>query len=290
VQQESLDFYQGIIILLMAAAVIYFVKRNVTKRFLETYILQMRIKENSDQMKKELELATRVHRRLVPHSFSGKLADIGVSYVPMTYMGGDYAQFRFIDKNKLLFIIADVTGHGVPAALLVNALNAEFERASMEGKNPGEMLKEMDDFIKKDFAETGMYLTAFCGLLDYRGRRFLYSNYGHPPQYVYLAKKHNIMEIYAQTSFLGLPFSDESIYEDQIKFDRGDQIVLFTDGVLEARDRNKEEFGPRRLKRFILDNHVFSAEEFNHELLKRLSSFTGDKYNDDIFILNIHTK
>ena len=290
VAQESADFYQGIIMLLMATAVIYFVKRNVIVWFMDTFILQKKIEENNVQMQKELVLATRVHKRLIPKSVSTKLADIGVSYIPMHYMGGDYAQFRFLDRDKLLFLIADVTGHGVPAALLVNALNAEFERLSSEGKTPGHLLKELDDFIKKDFAEIGMYLTAFCGQLDYHKKKFIYSNYGHPPQYLYLSKSKNIVEIYAQTSFLGLPFPDYNVYENEIGFARGDQIILFTDGVIEASNEKKEEFGAKHLEKFIMDNRGLHVEVFNNLLLAELKEFTGDKYNDDMFILNILTK
>ena len=288
--QESADFYQGVIMLFMAAAVIYFVKRNVIVWLIDTFILQKKIEEKTDKIQKDLVVATRVHRRLIPDSVSTKLADIGVSYVPMNYMGGDYAMFRFIDKNKLLFLIADITGHGVPAALLVNALNAEFERISAEGKTPGNLLKELDLFIKKDFGEIGMYLTAFCGQLDYRKRRFTYSNYGHPPQYVCKSRSQEILELYAQTSFLGLPVFDENVYENEIGFDRGDQILLFTDGVIEASNEKSEEFGAKNLKKFIIENRGLYVDAFNERLLAELKEFTGDKYKDDMFILNILTK
>ncbi len=243
-------------------------------------------------MQKELELATRVHSRLIPHSASTRLADIAVTYVPMYYMGGDYARFHFVDKNKLIFIICDVTGHGVSAALLVNAFNTEFERLAKDGKPPGALLKEMDRFIVRDFAEINMYLTAFCGLLDYShfSRKFIYSSYGHPPQYIYRTAHSAIEKISAQTSFLGLPIEDANIYQNEMHFSKKDQILLFTDGVTEAKDIKGEEYGGERLESFIRKNNSLKAELFNQALLNELNLFARNKLRDDLFILNIKTK
>jgi serine phosphatase RsbU (regulator of sigma subunit) len=290
--RELPDYLQGYIIMLMSFFLCHIVSKRERMREVENYILLKEVEEKNKQMQHELELATRVHSRLIPHSVSTRLADIAVTYVPMYYMGGDYAKFLFLDKNKLIFIICDVTGHGVSAALLVNAFNTEFERLAKEGKAPGALLKEMDRFIVKNFAQTGMYLTAFCGFLEYGhfSRRFLYSSYGHPPQYVYRAAHSEIEKIPAQTSLLGLPLEDETVYQNEIPFNKGDRIVLFTDGVTEAKDAGGTEYGDEKLERFIRRNSSVPAQAFNEKLLNELNAFAENRIKDDIFILNIQTK
>lgn len=288
----SSDFLQGLVFIMTASIICLVIARREKESRVEKFIILKDMEGKNKQMREELELATRVHKRLVPKSVSTRLADIAVTYVPMYYMGGDYAKFHFIGNDKLIFIICDVTGHGVSAALLVNALNSEFERLAKEGKSPGDLLKELDQFIVDDFAGTNMYLTAFCGLLDYGSvpGKFTYSSYGHPPQYIYRTTKPGIEKISAQTSLLGLPIEDENIYQNEIAFNKEDQILLFTDGIIEAKDADGSGYGAKRLENFIEKNNGLQAEVFNQQLLDELNSFTGNELKDDVFILNIKTK
>ncbi|MFC1589924.1 PP2C family protein-serine/threonine phosphatase, partial [Candidatus Omnitrophota bacterium] len=137
--RELPDYLQGFIVMSLSFLFCYVVTKSERKRETENFVLLKEIEEKNAQAQKELELATRVHSRLIPHSTSTNLADIAVTYVPMYYIGGDYAKFYLVDKNRLIFIICDVTGHGVSAALLVNALNVEFERLAKEGRSPGDL-------------------------------------------------------------------------------------------------------------------------------------------------------
>ena len=292
VTSELPDYLEGYVIMFLASIVCFVVSRRERERDIENFVLLKEIEGKNKQMQNELELATRVHSRLIPRSASTPLADIAVTYVPMYYMGGDYAKFHFIDNNKLIFIICDVTGHGVSAALLVNTINIEFERLAKKGKKPGDLLKELDRFITNDFAEINMYLTAFCGLLDYGtfSRKFTYSSYGHLPQYVYRTHNSKIEKIPAQTSFLGLPMEDENVYENEIPFKKEDRILLFTDGVTEAKNAEGIEYGDVGLEKFINKNSNLEVELFNQKLLDELNTFTNKRMKDDIFILNIKTK
>jgi serine phosphatase RsbU (regulator of sigma subunit) len=281
------DYIQGVIMLSIASFICFMAAKLETKRQAQIFINTKEIETKNNQMQRELELATKVHKRLVPRSVRTPLADVAVSYLPMHYISGDYAKFHFLEKNKLLFIISDVTGHGVPAALLVNAINSEFERLAKEAKEPGVVLKEMDGFIYDNFSEVNMYLTAFCGLLDFRSKKFTYSSYGHPPQYIYRSASLKLEPVASQTTFLGISMDDKHIYQNQIPFARKDQIFLFTDGATEARNEQKEEYGDRRLRDYIIRNQHLEIEEFNRNLVDELQAFTNKNLRDDIFILNI---
>ncbi len=284
------QYMEGVSLLVTCFIVCFMARHYEVIELIKKNKLDCEIKEKNRQMERELELATRVHNRLIPHSLSSDLVDIAVSYLPMSYIGGDYAKFHFVNKNRLIFIICDVTGHGVSSALLVNAVNGEFERLAKESKMPGELLKEMDGFIKEEFEGTNMYLTAFCGLLDFGFEEFLFSNYGHPPQYIYKTIEKDIVKIGAQTSFLGLPIVDNTEYQGKLSFKKNDQILLFTDGATEAKDEKGTEYGSNKLETFIKKNSSLGVDVFNKKLLQDLNSFASGGFQDDVFILNIKVK
>ncbi|MFH0731503.1 MAG: PP2C family protein-serine/threonine phosphatase [Candidatus Omnitrophota bacterium] len=284
------DYLQGFVIMFLAFFVCYIVTRYEREREIENFILLKELEAKSRQMQKELDLATRVHKTLIPKSLRTDLVDIAVMYLPMYYIGGDYAKFYFIDKHKLIFIICDVTGHGVSAALMVNRLHAEFMRLANAGKEPGTLLKELNDFISADFEGTNMYLSAFCGLLDFRMKKLIYSNHGHPPQYIYKITESDIRQLSAQTSFLGIDSKEDVIYQNEVDFSRGDRVLLFTDGVTETKDKDKQEYGPRRLEDFIRKNRRLPVEIFNQNLLDELNAFRYGAYADDVFILALQIK
>ncbi|MFC1480375.1 PP2C family protein-serine/threonine phosphatase [Candidatus Omnitrophota bacterium] len=282
--QEYLD---GFIFLSMAIMLCLVIRRKETGRDVENFVLLKQVEDKNELMRKELEWATRIHKTIIPDSTSTDNVDIAVNYLPAYYIGGDYVKFEFLADDRLIFIISDVTGHGVPAALLVNRIHAEFERYAKEGKRPGLLLKKLNEFIKEDFEGSDMYLSAFCGMLDFKEMQLSYSNYGHPPQYLYRAKESDTQSLFAQTSLLGLPVDDDKVYQSEIDVDKGDRIFLFTDGVTEAVDSKGEQYGTKRLEDFLETNHTLSPVAFNDKLLKELNSYKDGKFKDDVCIMGI---
>lgn len=283
-------YVDGVLFLAMGCIFAIVIRIKEFVRQVDNFIFLKEIESKNSQMQKELELATRVHKTLIPGSVSTDLVDIAVLYLPVSYMGGDYAKFKFLDKERLIFIICDVTGHGVSAALLVNRFHAEFERLAGDGKEPGVLLKELNDFIVEDFGGINMYLSAFCGLLDFKNGKFLYSNHGHPSQYIYRIQKSDIFTLPSQTTLLGLPVKEDMIYEHKVDFQKGDRILLFTDGVIETVNKAGQHYGEQRLEDFIRYNYGLNVEAFNQKLKDELASFNCGPFNDDIFILNIYIK
>ncbi|MFC1577117.1 PP2C family protein-serine/threonine phosphatase [Candidatus Omnitrophota bacterium] len=288
--RQSSWYLDGIMFLFLGSIFCAVIRKKEASRDIENFVLLKQVEAKSSQMQKELELATRIHKTLIPRSVSTNVADIAVTYLPIYYMGGDYAKFHFIDKNRLIFIICDVTGHGVSAALLVNRIHSEFERLVKDGKEPGALLNELNGFIKREFKGVHMYLSAFCGLLNFTKRELVYSNHGHPTQYIYRITRSEIHPLSSQGGLLGLPLEDEGIHQHRIEFGRGDRILLFTDGVTETRNADDLEYGEESLKGFISRNHDMPADIFNRKLMDELQAFRHGDFKDDIFVLNIHIK
>ena len=189
-----------------------------------------------------------------------------------------------------VFIVADVTGHGVSTALLVNRLHTEVERLFREPPDPGRFLKLLDEFINEDFGKMGYYLSAFCGLLDFSRKKLVYSNHGHPPQMLLQSANNKIILMEAQTLMMGIGMDAADLYSSETPFAKGDRLVLFTDGVIEAKDKTGELFGYERLEEFVKDSAGADVVEFNTSLTKRLDEFQSGIQNDDIFLLTIQVK
>jgi sigma-B regulation protein RsbU (phosphoserine phosphatase) len=267
----------------------YVIRKKEYERDIENFLLFKDVETKNAQMNSELELASRVHMTLIPRSMTDSLVDVAVTYYPVDGMGGDYAKFQYIDDKKLLFFICDVTGHGIPAALLVNRVHAEFSNFARKGTGPAQLLDGINRFILNDFEGTEMYLTAFSFLLDLEKRSMRYANCGHPSQYMYSKHSLKAMELSSMSTMLGISFADNSVEERSLDISRGDKIVLFTDGLLETTDANGESYDSR-VKSFIENNHALGPGEFNAAFMNDVKRFNGDKFADDVFLMTIDVK
>ena len=292
-------FSGGFPYLALAGIVSLLVKGHEEKQEIRNFLLlkeleekNKKIEDQNDQMNQELEFAARIHQTLVPESVHTPQAEVAVTYLPLTSIGGDFATFRFLEDGRLLVIISDVTGHGVPAALLVNRVHSEFEHLLQNFKGPGELLRQLDRFILRDFDRTEMYLSAFCALLDLKNGILRYSGHGHPPQYLFRPSGGQLVRLDSQTSFMGIGMNDDGqIYENETSLNPEDRLVLFTDGVLETLGQNKEQYGSGRLESFIRQNaNVLSASLWNEKLLMDLEAFKKSDFMDDIFLMHIIAK
>ncbi len=278
------------VLLTISIIVTVFVKRSEEILRKKGFAARSEVEEKNAIMTKELELANKIHKSLIPVSMKNDLVDIAVTCTPMVYMGGDYAKFHFLDKNRLMLIVADVTGHGVSSALLVNRVHTEIERLLREDPEPGKLLKALDEFINKDFGQLGYYLSVFCGLLDFSSNKLVYSNHGHPPQMLLQSADRKIVLMEAQTLMMGIGMDEADIYSSETTFSKGDRLILFTDGVIEARDRAGDLFGYERLEGFVKESSGTDVVEFNTRLTKKLDEFQSGIQNDDIFLLTIQVK
>ena len=280
----------NITLLIVATLICLIVKRSEGIMRQKDFALKKEVEEKSRILMEELELAKKIHGGLMPKSLSTERVDIAVNYRPMLYMGGDYAKFHFLDKDRLFFMISDITGHGVSAALLVNRIHTEIENLIRQDLMPGEVLRRLDNFIKSDFGKMGIFLSGFCGILDFSNNKLVYSNYGHPPQILFQKSNKKIIFMESQTFLMGIGMETSDVYQVKIDFERGDKIFLFTDGIVESKNPKGEEFGYERLKSFIREKSDLDVVRLNEELMAALKDFQAGRQGDDIFLLAIQIK
>jgi len=279
-------FINGSTHLLFSAFICLRVRYKERQRDVANFLLLKDVARRQQSVDHEMRLAARLQQTLIPKSMSSKHADIAVTYRLAGALSGDYARFYYQNKDYLIFFVGDVTGHGVPAALMVNRLHVEFLDLVQEETSPGKILHRLNQFIMRDFEGTSMYLSAVCGALDFKKRKMLYSNYGHPSQYL-VRKRSEINRLEAQASLLGVTPNDGRIYEESAPFSRGDFILLFTDGVIELRNSHGQMFGRERVEHFILRHGDLTPADFNALLVEDLEVFSGHQFRDDVLMLTI---
>jgi serine phosphatase RsbU (regulator of sigma subunit) len=286
------EFADGLMYLGVTLAFCAIIRKRDDDREKENFILMKELEAKNTQIEKELELAREIHKTLIPKSISTDKADIAVSYLPVSTVGGDYATFHMTKESNLFFLISDITGHGVPAALLVNRICGEVESLLRQNYTPGPLLKELDAFVQEHFKQTEMYLSACSGLLDFQNNKLFYSNYGHPPQILHQRRGNRICLLESQTFLLGIDsaLSPPNVYEGSLSFERKDRIILFTDGLIETAGDNKQLYGIERLQAFVKGHTDENPRLFNSNLLKEVDGFRKGPVTDDIFLLTLDIK
>ncbi len=280
-------YFDGTLFILISAIIGIVLRKKGIERQIRNFLLLKEVEEKNAQIQRDLEFANKVHQTLMPESVRTVQADITVTYLPVSYVGGDYAKFHFWKDDSLIFFICDVTGHGVAAALMVNRIHTEFERLAKEELGPANLLQKLDQFIHLDFAGSGMFLSAFCGQLDFTQKKFLFSNYGHPPQYFHQVKRGKIEGLPAHTTLLGIDRDERTVYQSEIRFEGGDRVFLFTDGLLEAVSPSGERFGSGRVKKLLNENFSLPSEKLNDSFLQNLKNFNQGHFADDVLLLMI---
>jgi serine phosphatase RsbU (regulator of sigma subunit) len=217
--------------------------------------------------------------------------DIAARYVPMTAVAGDFYDFIKVDEKRLGVLVADVSGHGMPAALISSMLKIALAAQSARARDAAGVLLGLNQALCGKFQ--GHYITAAYALVDMEKKSICYAGAGHPPLLVRDRLAGSTREIMENGLFLGF-FPEASYSAVEVPFAEGDWVVLYTDGILEMTDPSQEQFGADRLKLFLESNQDLGAGQFVDRLLDELARWSdrasGREPEDDITLLAIHFK
>jgi sigma-B regulation protein RsbU (phosphoserine phosphatase) len=254
------------------------------------YISAQRIFANEERLlviHKELEIARRIQSSILPQTvpaFSG--LDLAARYIPMSAVAGDFYDFVVVDEKRIGVLVADVTGHGIPAALIASMLKVAFAGQAHHTHDPARVLAGLNTALCGKFEEH--FVTAAYLYVDLENSLLRYSAAGHPPLLMAVRADGNIREIEANGLMLGL-FPEASYSSVEIRIGRGDRCLLYTDGILEASNVAREEFGKSRCKKFLDSHQHLAAAQFADDLLTEVAAFSGlnsvHAQQDDITLL-----
>jgi phosphoserine phosphatase RsbU/P len=259
-------------------------------RLFERTLQAARDRERLASLQKELDVASGIQRAIVPSQRS-PFADrrdfvIRASMTPARAVGGDFFDFFLIDVHRLGFVIADVSGKGVPSALFMAVCRTLIKATAQAVVPPDACLSRVNQVLASDGVPS-MYVTVFYGVLDTRTGRLSYCNAGHNPPFVTRAS--GAVEPLAQVGGTVLGLFESSAYETgEILLAPGDGVFTYTDGVTEACDAAGDEFATTRLAPSLARCAGLPLDELIASVKSDVAAFVGDAPQaDDITMLAV---
>jgi serine phosphatase RsbU (regulator of sigma subunit) len=237
-----------------------------------------------EKFQKELALAAQIQKDFLPKKNPPcENFDISGTNIPCNQVGGDYYDFIAIDPCRLAVIVADVSGKGMSAALLMASLRAALIAEVGPQLRLENMAAKLNDFVYSSSA-SNRFITFFFCELDRRTGVLRYINAGHNPPIV-IAKDGTVARLDPTGFCLGM-FPAITYEVSQVTLDKGDMVVLFTDGITDARNKDSSEFGEENLIGLLKKNAKKPASEIVGKVCTELSSFTaGVEPFDDMTLI-----
>lgn len=238
------------------------------------------------KLENELHLALEIQKNLLPKS-SPKITGYDIEGIsrPTKAVGGDYFDFIKINDKKWLIVIADVSGKGVPASLLMANLQAAIRTVAPLDLSLNSILKNINTLIFENTSPE-KFITLFIAEINNEDNLFRYINAGHNPP-IYINQKYQSRELSEGGLILGIIKEIEDFEQGEIKLENGDIIFCYTDGLSEAYNGD-EEFGIDRIQNILTTKAQNTSSEIIEEMLKEVQNFSGEKEQyDDITMITI---
>ncbi len=267
----------------------------VVKARVQTHLVLRGIREQLAlqllTIQKELETARQIQLSILPHEIP-KLRglDIAARYIPMTSVAGDFYDFIAVDEKHIGILVADVSGHGMPAALIASMLKIAFAAQAANAAHPEQVLSGLNLALCGKFQHH--YVTAAYVYIDLERHTLTYAGAGHPPLLLWgKSAAPGVREVCENGLFLG-KFDFATYTSVELPLAEGDRILLYTDGIPETENADQIAFGDGRFQQLLAEVQSGTADQFADQLLTELSRWSGlgsgEELNDDITMVAVH--
>lgn len=235
----------------------------------------------------ELAIARQLQFSILPASPPDvRSLRIAAVYEPMTAVAGDFYEYLPVDDHRAGFLVADVSGHGVPAALIASMIKVAVQSVVAVADNPSELLQRLRHVLSAQLQ--GQFVSAAYLWIDTESHVARYAAAGHPPLLFWRASKRTLTRIESNGLLYGVP-ADSDYPCCEVPFLRGDRFLLYTDGLTEPENSTAEAFGDQRVEHLLRENASLSAAELSLVLLKEVRAWppSSTAQQDDITFLLI---
>ncbi len=241
-----------------------------------------------ERLEKELDVAREIQKKILPEKnpvYNG--LEISSVFIPAFEVGGDFYDFFEISKTKLGFVIADVSGKGITAAFVMAEVKGIFESLSKTIESPKEILINANDILKRTL-DNKTFVSAVYGLIDIEKSQMKISRAGHCP--VMLLRNDIAQRVKPPGIGLGISNADhfkKHLDEVTIDLDHNDTIVLYTDGITEAKNENLEDFGEKYFTEILLESRNNIADEISKKVIQEVTMFSHNhsQYDDITLVI-----
>ena len=257
---------------------------------------QLLIRDSREQVNRqvlavnhELEMARQIQLSILPSRPPAVPGlEIAARYLPMTTIAGDYYDYLPIDEKRLGILVADVSGHGAPSALITSMLKIVLAEQAAHASDPARVLDGMNTALCGKFDRH--FVTAAYVFVDTENHVLRYAGASHPPLMLWQAANRKA-EAIEENGLLLAQFPEETYTSVEMTFAPGDRVVLCTDGVSECPNPEREEFGVERVLEFLDEHRQLKAEAFSDAVIDALFQWSnqprGTNQHDDITLLAI---
>jgi sigma-B regulation protein RsbU (phosphoserine phosphatase) len=235
-----------------------------------------------ERMEEELSIARDLQQSMLPNRCP-EIArfEIASLCIPAREVGGDFFDFIEIGEDKVGLVIADVTGKSVSGALVMSASRSVFRMLSEERLGVGEIMDRANRRTKKDI-KSGMFVALLYAVLDSRERMLSLCSAGQTQPLHYSAQKGKAVLVETEGDTFPLGILDEADYkETRVQLGPGDKIVFYTDGIVEAMNKEQEIFGFERLQKLVEESQTMNAATLLKEIMDRVNQFVGEAPQHD---------
>jgi len=244
-----------------------------------------------ERIEKEIEAARHIQQSFLPAKIpTKKEIDIYSVCLPAYEVGGDYYDYFNLGEDKLAIVVGDVSGKGIKAAFYMTLIKGILKTQSQTNLLPSIILAKANK-IFYELVEKGNFISVIYGIFDLNNKTFIYANAGHNPLIFRKHRDNNVICDKNEGIALGLVDEDtfnNNIKDKYIKFDQGDLFVFYTDGIIEAMNKDNEEYGEERFIKIINENSNNSSKEIIKNILQDVKKFIGKaSQHDDITLLVI---
>jgi serine phosphatase RsbU (regulator of sigma subunit) len=239
------------------------------------------LRSASEKNKKELEQARAVQEKLLPEKLPcNNFLQSFAFYIPVEEVGGDYYDLFLLKDGVYAVFIADVSGHGVSAALVMSAAKILLKTIASASLTPAQTLRRINEMLVSHIS-ANRFLTAFYAIIDTNSERMTYTCAGHCPILLFNKTTKDYQQFQSDGFFIGMfPELDLPNHEYHYKKDEN-RLLLYTDGVVDSQNKEKVQFGLIRLKTIIARTLEKPADEVVKEVMKSLQKFVGNSEIED---------
>jgi serine phosphatase RsbU (regulator of sigma subunit) len=244
-----------------------------------------------EKVQAELDTAREIQAHLLPAKIPQLPGfDIYQAYSPAKEVGGDYFDFIPVDRENLGVVVADVSGKGIPGSMVMGSTRTVLRMLAAGNTSASDTLAQTNGIVARDI-KRGMFVTAIYGVLNVRQKTFTVASAGHNPMVLFRARSGKCELVNPAGIALGFdkgPIFNRTVKEQTLQLYKGDRVVLYTDGVVEAMDERHEEFGDDRFYKWVQASSRVKSRDFVRALLKTLEQHRGNAdQHDDITIVTI---
>ncbi len=272
-------------------------EKDLEQRNTELFESNRIIKDAYAVIQKDLKTAAKIQSNLIPEPDSIYNIRFNWKFLPSTYVGGDIFNYFKLDEHHVGFYLLDVSGHGVTAALLSVSLSRFLSVTSNNGilkkyiseppfyqiTPPSHVIHSLNHIFQTDY-ESMQYFTMIYGIIDTRDGQTVLTLAGHPSPI--LINKKNKSSLIGSGGFPVGMFTDVEYDENEFYLEKGDRLILFSDGITECKKMNDEQFSVNRLREIVEKSNYQSLDELLANIDQVLHKWKGDdKFDDDITML-----